>query len=199
VRSLSGANAATATGAHTVVLVEVGEFVHADEVVVSIETEKVTVDVNAPKSGKLLDQFVAVGGTAETGKPLFKLDLAATGGSAPAAGAPPPPPPAPAASSAAVSTSSGLPPPPPPPMPARTAAASAAPPAPPAASKPAAAPAKPAAPGTAIPPIKPGSRGETRVAMSTIRMRIAERLKHSQNTNAMLTTFNEIDMTCAIA
>ena len=41
-------------------------------------------------------------------------------------------------------------------------------------------------------------RGESRVKISRMRMRIAERLKASQNTTAMLTTFNEIDMTNAI-
>ena len=40
-----------------------------------------------------------------------------------------------------------------------------------------------------------GSRSETRVPMSRLRLRVAERLKSSQNTYAMLTTFNEIDMT----
>ena len=39
-----------------------------------------------------------------------------------------------------------------------------------------------------------GSRGETRVKMTRLRMRVAERLKSAQNTYAMLTTFNEIDM-----
>ncbi|KAF8976987.1 dihydrolipoamide succinyltransferase [Cyathus striatus] len=39
-----------------------------------------------------------------------------------------------------------------------------------------------------------GSRGETRVKMSRMRLRIAERLKESQNAAASLTTFNEIDM-----
>lgn len=39
-----------------------------------------------------------------------------------------------------------------------------------------------------------GTRTETRVQMSRMRLKIAERLKESQNTNAMLTTFNEIDM-----
>jgi 2-oxoglutarate dehydrogenase E2 component (dihydrolipoamide succinyltransferase) len=38
------------------------------------------------------------------------------------------------------------------------------------------------------------SRNETRVKMSRMRLRIAERLKESQNTAAFLTTFNEIDM-----
>ncbi len=40
-----------------------------------------------------------------------------------------------------------------------------------------------------------GSRTETRVPMSRMRLRISERLKDAQNMNAMLTTFNEIDMT----
>uniref|UniRef100_A0A915NU42 Dihydrolipoyllysine-residue succinyltransferase component of 2-oxoglutarate dehydrogenase complex, mitochondrial n=1 Tax=Meloidogyne floridensis TaxID=298350 RepID=A0A915NU42_9BILA len=39
-----------------------------------------------------------------------------------------------------------------------------------------------------------GSRSETRVKMNRMRQRIAERLKEAQNTNAMLTTFNEIDL-----
>jgi len=41
----------------------------------------------------------------------------------------------------------------------------------------------------------PGSRPERRVKMTRLRLRIAERLKGAQNTNAMLTTFNEVDMT----
>lgn len=39
-----------------------------------------------------------------------------------------------------------------------------------------------------------GTRTEQRVKMNRMRMRIAQRLKDAQNTNAMLTTFNEIDM-----
>jgi 2-oxoglutarate dehydrogenase E2 component (dihydrolipoamide succinyltransferase) len=39
-----------------------------------------------------------------------------------------------------------------------------------------------------------GTRSETRVKMSRMRLKIAERLKDAQNTCAMLTTFNEIDM-----
>jgi 2-oxoglutarate dehydrogenase E2 component (dihydrolipoamide succinyltransferase) len=39
-----------------------------------------------------------------------------------------------------------------------------------------------------------GTRTETRVPMNRMRLRIADRLKEAQNTNAMLTTFNEIDM-----
>jgi pyruvate/2-oxoglutarate dehydrogenase complex dihydrolipoamide acyltransferase (E2) component len=37
----------------------------------------------------------------------------------------------------------------------------------------------------------------TQVKMNRMRLRIAERLKEAQNTNAMLTTFNEVDMRCA--
>jgi len=43
-----------------------------------------------------------------------------------------------------------------------------------------------------------GSRVETKVKMNKMRLRIAERLKDAQNTNAMLTTFNEIDMSNAM-
>ncbi len=44
-----------------------------------------------------------------------------------------------------------------------------------------------------------GSREENRVKMSRMRLRIAERLKQSQNTAASLTTFNEIDMSNLMA
>ncbi|MEN3951897.1 2-oxoglutarate dehydrogenase complex dihydrolipoyllysine-residue succinyltransferase [Iodidimonas sp. SYSU 1G8] len=62
----------------------------------------------------------------------------------------------------------------------------------PAAQAPAAQPAKPAAP-----PREPGER-EERVQMSRLRRTIAARLKEAQNTAAMLTTFNELDMTALI-
>jgi 2-oxoglutarate dehydrogenase E2 component (dihydrolipoamide succinyltransferase) len=68
----------------------------------------------------------------------------------------------------------------------------------PKASAPARAP-QPAAPAFVsaeeLPPRPEDSRGEERVRMSRLRQRIAERLKEAQNTAAMLTTFNEIDMT----
>ena len=62
-----------------------------------------------------------------------------------------------------------------------------------AAPAPAAAPAAPAAPAT------PAAARETRVPMTRLRKRVAERLKDSQNTLAMLTTFNEVDMTNLMA
>ena len=39
-----------------------------------------------------------------------------------------------------------------------------------------------------------GTRSEHRVKMNRMRLKIAQRLKDAQNTNAMLTTFNELDM-----
>jgi 2-oxoglutarate dehydrogenase E2 component (dihydrolipoamide succinyltransferase) len=52
---------------------------------------------------------------------------------------------------------------------------------------------------SAPPPAAPGSREERRVKMSRMRLRIAERLKQSQNTAASLTTFNEVDMSALMA
>ena len=58
----------------------------------------------------------------------------------------------------------------------------------------------PTAPIPAPPrPVPPVEECEVRVRMSRLRRRIAERLKAAQNTAAMLTTFNEIDMSQAIA
>ncbi|XP_019874295.1 dihydrolipoyllysine-residue succinyltransferase component of 2-oxoglutarate dehydrogenase complex, mitochondrial-like [Aethina tumida] len=56
---------------------------------------------------------------------------------------------------------------------------------------------KPAAPLPAMPTpsIPTGARNDQRVKMSKMRQKIAQRLKESQNTTAMLTTFNELDMT----
>merc|ERR1719511_288409 len=56
-----------------------------------------------------------------------------------------------------------------------------------------------AAPIVRLPPADPtkqiaGTRSEHRVKMNRMRMKIASRLKEAQNTNAMLTTFNELDM-----
>ena len=59
-------------------------------------------------------------------------------------------------------------------------------------SAPAAAPAQPKAPAAA------GERREERVKMSRLRQTIAKRLKDAQNTAAMLTTFNDVDMTAVI-
>ena len=59
--------------------------------------------------------------------------------------------------------------------------------------------AKPAASTPAAAPVAAGPREEQRVPMTRIRARIAERLKEAQNTAAMLTTFNEVDLTAVDA
>lgn len=61
------------------------------------------------------------------------------------------------------------------------------------ASTPASAPAQPA-PAQPAAPVPQGARPEQRVPMTRIRARIAERLKEVQNTAALLTTFNEVNM-----
>jgi len=156
-----------------------GDYIAMEEVFAEIETDKVTVDVRSPEAGTIETIHVEEGATVEVGGKFYSLAVgvgapdaaAAAPAAAPAAAAPAAAPaatPAPAAAPAAAAA-------PPPPKPA-----AAAPPPPP---KPAAAPAAPS-----------GSR-ETRVAMTRIRKRTAQRLLESQETTASLTTFNEIDMT----
>jgi 2-oxoglutarate dehydrogenase E2 component (dihydrolipoamide succinyltransferase) len=69
-----------------ILYLEVGEFVAQDETVANIETDKVTIPVNAPESGILKEVFAKEGDTVEVGKDLFKLEPKA-GESKPAAAA----------------------------------------------------------------------------------------------------------------
>lgn len=80
---------------------------------------------------------------------------------------------------------------------AAKAPAAAAPPPPKAAA--AAAPPAPKAAVALSAPAAPGSKGERRVPMTRLRKRVAERLKGAQNTYAMLSTFNEVDMSNLMA
>ncbi|KAJ3118651.1 2-oxoglutarate dehydrogenase complex E2 component [Phlyctochytrium bullatum] len=174
---------------------KIGDFVQRDEPIATIETDKVDVTVNSPESGQVLALMSNEGDTVEVGGNLLKVDIDAQGESAPAPAAAAPPPPPPKAEAPAPAPAAAAPPPPPPP-------AAAAPPTP----APAPAPPKPAAPAPAAPkssaPVTadegalnvPGARVERRVKMSRMRLRIAERLKESQNVAAALTTFNEVDM-----
>lgn len=135
--------------------------------------------VNAPTSGVVLEYFANVGDTVLVGQKLFKFAPSAT---------------PPAGSEAAAA-----------PAPAKEAKKAEAPKAA-AAAAPAAAPAKAAAPApkaaaAAAPTASvtaANSRNERREKMSRMRLRIADRLKESQDTAASLTTFNEIDMRCAL-
>jgi 2-oxoglutarate dehydrogenase E2 component (dihydrolipoamide succinyltransferase) len=56
-------------------LVEVGDFIKRDEPVANIETDKVTIPVNCPENGKLIEVFAKEGDTVEVGSDLFKLDI----------------------------------------------------------------------------------------------------------------------------
>ncbi|MBW8743650.1 MAG: 2-oxoglutarate dehydrogenase complex dihydrolipoyllysine-residue succinyltransferase [Sphingomonas sp.] len=65
--------------------------------------------------------------------------------------------------------------------------------------QPAAAKAAAPAPSVSAPAVSSGGRKEERVRMSRLRQTVARRLKEAQNTAAMLTTFNDVDMTEVIA
>ena len=191
-----------------------GDPVADGEAICELETDKVNLEVPAPAAGRLVKQMVAEGDVVAPNAVLAMIEEGAAGAaasppaavSAPAPSAPPPAPaPAPSA-------------PPPAPMPAAPAPAPASVPSPgPAARKilaekgvgPAAAAgtgrdgrvtkadaraAGPAAKPAAGPAAGPAER-ETRVPMTRLRQTIARRLKQAQETAAMLTTFNEVDMT----
>lgn len=163
-----------------------GEFVKRDDIVAVVETDKVMVDIRAPEDGVITKFHVPEGEVIEVGSDFFEMDPDATG---PAAGSATKEEPAPAAT-----------PEPTPAAPAEETKAAPPPPTPPPASKPTPPPASsgPPPPGMQVGSSGlstiTGSRTETRVKMSRMRQTIAKRLKDAQNTNAMLTTFNEIDM-----
>ncbi|KAI0322934.1 dihydrolipoamide succinyltransferase [Amylostereum chailletii] len=169
---------------------KVGESVEADEEVATIETDKIDISVNAPSAGKITELLASEEDTVTVGQDLFRFEPGAAG-DAPAPSEASEPPKAPETETKD-SAEADKPKPPPAPTPASETAPSK----PPAPSKPAAEkPKKEAKEPAAAPAARvPGSREETRVKMSRMRLRIAERLKESQNTAAFLTTFNEIDM-----
>ncbi len=189
-----------------------GEFVRADEPVVEVETDKITIEVPAPGAGVLARQAVAVGATVGVGQAVGEIDdtaRAPSGGNG-----------KPAAAAAAAERPRAAAEPPAAGPAARIAAADRgidlaqvpgsarggritkddvvradAPAAAPAASAPAPV-AKPVVVPVA-PPRAPGTR-EERKPMTPLRKRVAERLVESQNTYAILTTFNEVDMSAVM-
>ncbi|KAJ1553326.1 2-oxoglutarate dehydrogenase complex E2 component [Nowakowskiella sp. JEL0078] len=168
---------------------KVGDYVRQDELIATIETDKVDIPVNSSAAGTIVELFAKEDDTVTVGGNLFSLDL---GGSAPAVSTPPP---AATISSSAATT----------PLPQKESIATPPPPKPvekivippPAAAAAIVIPASSSAYDD-FPGILPGSRDERRVKMNRMRLKIAERLKDSQNTAASLTTFNEIDMTSVI-
>ncbi|KAN0131945.1 dihydrolipoamide succinyltransferase [Lactarius tabidus] len=168
---------------------KVGDTVEADEEVATIETDKIDVSVNAPASGKITELLASEEDTVTVGQDLFRFAPGEGGTSSPAASENPP---APAekdsGESKAPTKQEPSPPPASTPSPAPSSKTETK-----ATSKPAPAPKDESKPAP-TPAVAGGLRNENRVKMSRMRLRIAERLKESQNTAAFLTTFNEIDM-----
>ena len=197
-----------------------GEAVAQDEILIEIETDKVVLEVPAPAAGVLGEILKDDGATCVSEEVIAKIDTAgkasASAAAPPAKAAAPAAAPVAAPTAAAAASKAGVA------MPAAAklmadnalaagsvsgsgrdgrvtkgdvlgaiaAGAKAAP---------AAAPAAPAQPRLlpAVPaPVAPnlGDRPERRVPMSRLRARVAERLLQSQATNAILTTFNEVNM-----
>ena len=209
----------------------VGDAVAVDDPLVELETDKVTVEVNAQVAGTLNEIVAAEGADVEVGALLGTIaDGAAAAAPKPAAAKEPAPAPAPEPAPAPAPDPQPAPQTQPAAAPALSPAvrkivhehgldaaqipatgkdgrltkgdvlafvdSQAAPaPAPAAAAEPAAAPAP--ASGAHYPPRPAGPR-EERVRMTRLRRRVAERLKEAQNTAAMLTTFNEVDMTAVM-
>jgi 2-oxoglutarate dehydrogenase E2 component (dihydrolipoamide succinyltransferase) len=200
---------------------KVGDAVAADEILIDIETDKVVLECPAPSAGVLVEILQGDGATVAADQLIAKIDTAAVAGAVAPAAAPAPaaaaPVAAPVAAAAAASTGkAGVA------MPAAAKLMADNGMAPgsvagtgkdgrvtkgdvlTAASAPKAAVAAPAAIPTGAPTkvlpqvavVAPdlGDRPEERVPMTRLRARVAERLLQSQSTNAILTTFNEINM-----
>uniref|UniRef100_A0A093UPL5 dihydrolipoyllysine-residue succinyltransferase n=1 Tax=Talaromyces marneffei PM1 TaxID=1077442 RepID=A0A093UPL5_TALMA len=161
---------------------QVGDFVERDEEIATIETDKIDVAVNAPESGTIKELLVSEEDTVTVGQPIVKLEP----GSGGEAAEKPKHEPAPEKKEEKTEASPSKP---------ETKEAAPSKPEPvkekqPERPKPTE-PRKEAEPST---PAQAGGREERRVKMNRMRLRIAERLKQSQNTAASLTTFNEVDM-----
>jgi 2-oxoglutarate dehydrogenase E2 component (dihydrolipoamide succinyltransferase) len=195
----------------------VGEAVEMDEILIEIETDKVVLEVPSPASGVLAEHVCADGATVAAEQVIARIDTEAKAGAAAPAAPVAGPAVAPAAAAGKSMGSVAMP------AAARLLAenqmaasavqgsgrdgrvtkgdvlvALAAP----KAAVPVAAPparAAPAAPAALAPVAAPamtllGERPEQRVPMSRLRARVAERLLQSQASNAILTTFNEVNM-----
>ncbi len=198
-------------------LKKVGDTVATDEPVAVLETDKVTIDVQAPEAGKIESIAVAEGGKVKIGDTLGAI-AAGAGAVAVVAVKPAPASAAPVAAPAQVQ------------VPAAAASGGGLAPTPVARAMAAekgvdpasiqgsgvngrvmkddvvratttnngAAAKAPTVPSTSL-NVPVGARGEERVAMTPLRKRVAERLLQAQSTAAILTTFNEIDMSAVMA
>ncbi len=196
---------------------KVGEAVAIDEILIEIETDKVVLEVPAPAAGVLVELVVADGATVAAEQLIARIDTEGKAGVVATAAVAAPAVAIATAAPAASKSMAGVA------MPAAAklmadnqlapgsvsgtgkdgrvtkgdvlgvvASGSA-----PKAVAVAAMPAKAAAtylPQVAAPAVSLGARPEQRVPMSRLRARVAERLLQSQSTNAILTTFNEVNM-----
>ena len=159
-----------------------GDRVEMGEAIVELETEKINLEVSAERAGVISRITRREGEDVKVGEALGELDETGMASGKPAAAAPPP---AAAPPAAAPPPPASVPPPAPPPAPAPVLAS------PPAAPQPAA-----ERPAAASRPA--GGRREDRQRMTKRRATIARRLVEAQHTAAMLTTFNEVDMTAVM-
>ena len=189
-------------------LKKAGDAVAADEPLVELETDKVTVEVNAPVGGVISAIAADTGAEVLPGAVLGSIEAGAAAAAKPAAAPAPAPKAAAAPAPAPAAASAHAPLPAAAKMIAETGANAAAMGAGTGKdgritkgdvlaylAQPAAAP----APAPAARASRPPEAGEERVKMTRLRATIARRLKEAQNTAAMLTTFNEVDMSAAMA
>jgi len=160
-----------------------GDHVQADDVVVVLETDKVSVDVRAPEAGKVLEVMGDIDNVVEVGTPLFRIDTDSRGVEASGVSEEAAPP---SKESEQVATTDA--------EPASSESPTAATPSPPLPPPPPSAPPKTDEPVVPFAQAFLGQRNERRTKMSRMRQRTASRLKDAQNTAAMLTTFQEVDM-----
>ncbi|KAF5534042.1 KGD2-2-oxoglutarate dehydrogenase complex E2 component [Fusarium phyllophilum] len=169
----------------------IGDYVEQDEEIATIETDKIDVAVNATESGTIKEFLVAEEDTVTVGQDLVRIEL----GGAPSGDkkeAPKEESKEQPQKSESESKSESKPEPKQESAPEPKKESSPAPSKPEAPRQAEKKDSKPQSAASSGPSM--GNREERRVKMNRMRLRIAERLKQSQNTAASLTTFNEVDM-----
>ncbi|KAF4334544.1 2-oxoglutarate dehydrogenase E2 component (dihydrolipoamide succinyltransferase) [Fusarium beomiforme] len=161
----------------------IGDYVEQDEEIATIETDKIDVAVNATEAGTIKEFLVGEEDTVTVGQDLVRIEL----GGAPSGGKKDAPK---EESKEQPQKSESESKPESKPEPKQESAPAPSKPEPP--RQPEKKDTKSQSAASSGPSM--GNREERRVKMNRMRLRIAERLKQSQNTAASLTTFNEVDM-----